>query len=147
MGLDNGIIVRAKTRKGSAFLQDNFEYCKLEDNPLNYEFNYMRKNWGIRNDIIHNYFCGDRRNKDNIDTFDGVYDIELDVNNLEDLIHLFSYYLDERHWRDEADSIWDWHIGIIEIAKTIRNLRELELSLENEEISAEDIRMYFYDSY
>ena len=139
MGLDNGILIRAKNKKGAKFLEDNFKKADWML-PVEYEINYMRKNWGIRNDIIHNYFGGADIEEDD-------YFIDIDANKIEDLVQIFAYYLDEKHWEDEADSIWDWHIGIREIANTIFYLRLIEEFVKCGEISGADIEMYFYDSY
>ena len=138
MGLDNGWIVKAKTIKGKQFLQDYFDYLKDEDSKFDeYEFGYMRKNWGIRTDIIRNIF--DRNGDEYYYTFK--------LNQIENFISLLCYYFDEKHWRDEADSIWDWHVGIKQIADIIYNFRRLEEEAEAAGITDEDLDMYFYDSY
>ena len=138
MGLDNGWIVKAKTIQGKQFLQDYFDDLKYEYSKFGeYEFGYMRKNWGIRTDIIRNIYGGESN--------EGDYNFKL--NQIEDFISLLCYYFDEKHWRDEADSIWDWQYGIKQIANIICNLRRLEEAAEAKGITDEDLEMYFYDSY
>ena len=144
MGLDNMIYVRGKNYKGSSLLKEAFG--NLEDSYCHdgkYEFNYMRKNWGIRNEIIRSIFGGEHDYND--ESWDGCYYFK--IKDIEKFVYIFSYFLDEKHWIDEADSIWEWHIGIRNLAETIFNLRELEEIIEEENITDEDLELWFVDSY
>ena len=56
------------------------------------------------------------------------------------------YFLREENW-DRSDSIWDWYIVLPSIADAIKKLRNLIEDIEYEDISIDDLNIYFYDSY
>ena len=145
MGLDNYIYARGKNQKGVEFLERYFNHLKddyFEDDR--YEFSYMRKNWGIRNEIIRNIFHGEHDWAHDED-WDGHYVFK--IAEIEKFVEIFAYFLNEEHWNDDANSIWAWHEGIPSIARTIADLRFLEEDTEEEGITDEDIELFFIDSY
>ena len=89
MGLDNYIYVRGKTVKGAQFLKEHFEH--IEDDYFHdgrYEFNYMRKNWGIRTEILKSIFGGEHDWDD--EEWDGCYWFK--IKDIERFVNIFSYF-------------------------------------------------------
>lgn len=61
------------------------------------EVAYWRKCWGVRNAILKLY----PRDKDE-------YRFPVTLDNINDIIKTFKYFLSKDRWEREADSIWDW---------------------------------------
>ena len=136
MGLDNGIELKAKTSRGIEYLAENHSfYFDDDDNDIG----YWRKCWNIRRAVLHAF--GDKGYEG-----DGGY---IDLTSVEDLVNMaetLKYFLNEENW-DRDDSIWDWYIALPSVAEAIKKLRCLIEDIENEEISIDDLNIYFYDSY
>ena len=136
MGLDNGIVLKAKTSRGIEYLAENHDfYFYGNDN----EIGYWRKCWNIRREILNAF---DDKGYDG----NGGY---INLTSVEDLVNMaetLKYFLREENWEEE-ESIWDWYIELPAIANPIKKLRYLIEDIENENVSIDDLNIYFYDSY
>ena len=136
MGLDNGIKLKAKTSRGIEYLTENHNFYFYDDDN---EIGYWRKCWNIRREILNAF-----NDKD----YDGNGGY-INLTSVEDLVNMaetLKYFLREENWeRDE--SIWDWYIALPSVADAIKKLRCLIEDIENEDISIDDLDVYFYDSY
>lgn len=133
MGLDNGIILKVANKKDYEAAYNTFRH---EDwyNENECEVAYWRKCWGVRNAFL----TAVENPKEN----DGEYPITLD--NIDLFIRLHKYFLTEKTWSKEANSIWDWDKDTkIREAVNHRGLRDLKRWLRDHP----DDEAYFYDSY
>lgn len=141
MGLDNGIIVKAKTLRGSRFLEKYFSYLDKLGNG--YELAYWRKCYNVRSKILewvkNAYDAGE---------------FELNLTDLVQVLDVMKYFLDKEHWYEEGGSIWTWEEQLRNIADVIYNvtkfveyLEDGEGDLPEDEVSAEDFEILWYDSY
>jgi len=136
MGLDNGIVLKAKTSRGIEYLAENHSFYFYDSGD---EIGYWRKCWNIRNKVLNAF------NDKGYDG-DGGY---INLTSVEDLVNMaetLKYFLHEENW-DEDESIWEWYIELPPIADAIKKLRCLIEDIENEDISIDDLNIYFYDSY
>ena len=136
MGLDNGIILKAKTSKGIKYLAKNHNFYFYGGSN---EIGYWRKCWNIRREILNTF-------EDKDYDGDGGY---INLTSVKDLINMaeaLKYFLHEENW-DEDESIWEWYIMLPSVANAIKKLRNLIEDIENEDISIDDLDIYFYDSY
>jgi len=136
MGLDNGIVLKAKTLRGIKYLTENHNFYFYGDSD---EIGYWRKCWNIRYRVLEAFI-------------DKAYDGEggyINLTSVEDLVNMaetLKYFLLEENW-DRNESIWDWYIELPAIADAIKKLRCLIEDIENKDISIDDLNIYFYDSY
>lgn len=141
MGLDNGI--RVISKKKIPFLKDWFdekneknEYGLYECDPI-----YHRKDWGLRNDIVHCLTVS------NIEEYEYV----LDKDKIKDLIKIFKSWDDPVKWDSEGHSIWYYEEDYVHkhLRHDIWVLRwlYLYLTLHPRFLAASENRIYFYDSY
>lgn len=141
MGLDNGIIVKAKTLRGSRFLEKYFSHLDKLGNG--YELAYWRKCYNVRSKILewvkNAYDAGE---------------FELNLTDLVQVLDVMKYFLDKEHWYEEGGSIWTWEEQLRNIADVIYNvtkfveyLEDGEGDLPEDEVSAEDFEILWYDSY
>ena len=135
MGLDNGIILKAKSSRGIDYLSVNHSFYFYDDDHIG----YWRKCWNIRRAVLNAF-------EDKGYDGDGGY---IDLTSVEDLVNMaetLKYFLNEENW-DRDDSIWDWYIALPSIADAIKKLRCLIEDIENGDVSIDDLKIYFYDSY
>lgn len=135
MGLDNGIVLKAKSSRGINYLVENHSFYFYNDDNIG----YWRKCWNIRRAVLNAF-------EDKDYDGDGGY---IDLTSVEDLVNMaetLKYFLNEENW-DRDDSIWDWYIILPSIAEAIKKLRYLIEDIENGDISIDDLKIYFYDSY
>ena len=140
MGLDNGLMVRAKTIKGARFLEQNYANIKDDCFANSYEFGYWRKCWNIRHKVLNTF-----KNKG----YDGMGgDLILNIADLVTFRDIMKYFLIEENWRNsDYGSIWSWEESISGIAKTIYWITQFLEDVEYEGLSDTDFEIYFYDSY
>jgi hypothetical protein len=140
MGLDNGIVIRGKTKKGEEFLKRNF--YNLRDS-FEYEFGYWRKCWNIRaaflDDFRNNGYDGQ-----------GGY-LYLTIDDLKKVCNkTLKQFLDENNWEYEGSTshIFTWIEELPSIAGAMRNIYIfLEGFYDEKDLNEEDFEIYFYDSY
>lgn len=141
MGLDNGIVVKAKTLRGSRFLEKYFSYLDKFDGG--YELAYWRKCYNVRGKILecvkNAYDAGD---------------FELDTTDLVQVLEVMKYFLDKEHWYEDGGSIWTWEEQLRNTANIIYNITRFLEYIEDgdgdvpeDEVSAEDFEITWYDSY
>ena len=135
MGLDNGIVLKAKTSRGLKYLTENHSFYFY----YNDEIGYWRKCWNIRHNILNAF--ADK----NYDGNGGCIDLT-SVKDLVNMAETLKYFLHEENW-EKSESIWDWYIVLPSVAEAIKKLRYLIEDIENEDISIDDLNIYFYDSY
>jgi hypothetical protein len=137
MGLDSGLLIKPKTVAGGIFLAENFGYC--QDEYLSgvipvYEFAYFRKCWNIRHAMLITGLAADAD------------DYELKIADLEKVVLIMKYFLDENHW-DTSESIWEWYVQVPAIADTIKKIRLFLDYLDGEDLDDRDFSIVWYDSY
>ena len=144
MGLDNSLIIRGKTIKGKQYLADNFSHLNLDDcyEPGEYGIFYFRKCWNVRNRFLHVF-------KDH--GYDGEGgELTITVPELVDVVeYVLKYFLEEKNWEVDGDSIWEWYRRVPGIAEAIRTIRIFleEFEDEDNELTEEDFEIEFIDSY
>ena len=136
MGLDNGIVLKAKTSRGIEYLVENHNFYFYDNDN---EIGYWRKCWNIRREILNAFYDKDYDG-------DGGYIYLTSVKDLVNMAETLKYFLYEENWERE-ESIWEWHIMLPSVANAIKKLRCLIEDIENEDISIDDLDIYFYDSY
>ena len=137
MGLDNGIELKAKTSRGIEYLTEHHSFYFYDNDD---DIGYWRKCWNIRQKVLEAF------NDKGYDG-DGGY---INLTSVEDLVNMaetLKYFLHEENWGKDGSSIWDWYIVLPSIAEAIKKLRYLIEDIENEDISIDDLNIYFYDSY
>jgi len=140
MGLDNGIMMKGKTKEGKKFLKKYFsewldKYYTTEKEEI-YEVTYWRKYWNLRNLMFDNNF--------------GVNEDHyiLKIADLPVIVEkVIKPFLNEDYWNENDNSIWDWDEAIRNLGNNIFNLRYLMRMVEQKKITDNDIEIWFYDSY
>lgn len=140
MGLENGILIIAKSIKGEDFLQQfNEAYPDFSDRCWagQYELAYWRKCWNVKNKFYS--------------TFEQLNEEEgggnLKIKDLFRVKAIMKYFLDESHWDSNGSSIWTWEEQIRNIAQIIFLVSNLLEDIEYEGITDSDIEIEFYDSF
>lgn len=141
MGLDNGIVLKAKEDISvpSELILTKYDVWKNFnsddiDEPLDIipkdeqvEICYWRKCWGIRNEIIH---CLEKC----------AYKIPL--NKLDEICDIINKFTEEKYYDMYARSIWDWDEMVDKLKLQITRLEWCKRLLKEDKIELE-----FYDSY
>lgn len=139
MGLENGLVVRAKSYKGDKFLEDfaskyqNFEFDTYDSG---YELAYWRKCSNVRNVFMN--------------AFEQIEDGNGGILNIADLYtikQIMISFLSKRKWNENGGSIWSWEQSLSNTAKIIYLVTELIEDINNVGITDDDIEIEFYDSY
>lgn len=133
LGLDNGIDLHIKNVEN---YQKAYKLFKHEEwyKPGEVEVCYWRKCYCIRNAIL--------RVVDTQVTNEYEYPVTLD--NIDDIIKSFKYFLHKHEWEYEADTIWEWDKWTRRNqARNLIGLYRLKHWLKKH---PEDTA-YFYDSY
>ena len=133
MGLDNGIIVKSNKRTVTRDMLPigiNYPFEKDYDGV---EILYWRKNWGMRNEVMHTFHWDD-------ETYSGTIDTPAQVMTF---IELIAGWLNEERWEEEGSSIWEYEEIRKILIQNIINLSILYTFMQNNP----DIYLEFYDSY
>lgn len=128
MGLDNGIVVRNKTREQlPMFIKYPF------DNDYNNEVDicYWRKWWGFRNEVVKDFFPND------CDT----YEIKLSRKDIAIIRAMLDWYI--LYPEDATNGYWEDKL----VVKTAKQSRWNLLLLYWYMAFHPDTEVYFYDSY
>ena len=135
MGLDNGIYVRSVHRKITrAMLPEELVYPFDKDYSDGVEILYWRKNWGLRNAVVHTFPTeGDS---------DYYYLIETSQQVFE-LIRIIVSFMNKETWEEDGDSIWDYDEILPILQQNVMNLAIIASFM----INNPDIYLVFYDSY
>mgnify|MGYP006879537661 CR=1 FL=1 len=149
MGLDNGIIVRTKEKseffstmqRANSDIDEPIELDEGIDNGFNYEYEvaYWRKCYGIRSHILSII----RRNHD--EKTEGKFNFPLTVDDLKDIQWLiYQCSISKRYFDDQANSIFEYDAmrPILE-----RQVRSLEILIQEKLKQGDNIKVIFYDSY
>lgn len=141
MGLDNGIMVKPKTLRGSRFLEKYFSH--LDKVGSNYELAYWRKCYNVRSKIL-----------ENVENAHNAEDSKLYLTDLVQVLEVMKYFLIRDHWYEDGGSIWTWEEQLRNTADIIYNLTRFIEYLEDgdgdypeDEISEDDFEIIWYDSY
>ena len=141
MGLDNGIIVKAKTLRGSKFLEKYFS--NLDKDGPTYELAYWGKCYNVRSKIL---LYADNAHNAGED--------KLNLADLVQVLEIMKYFLIKDHWCEDGGSIWTWEEQLRNTADIIYNLTRFSEYLEDgegdypeDEISEDDFDIIWYDSY
>ena len=79
MGLENGITIYGRTRAGRAYLAHKWTKNHESYNEIGeYDFAYLRKYWGLRNEIISAMGFSEEGGS-----------FEIDVNGLKDILKIY----------------------------------------------------------
>ena len=147
MGLDNGIIIKAKSENGLNFLRKNFSDLKAEfdDEGREFEFGYWRKCWNIRSKFLEDFWY----NEEN-------YEIRFSIDDIPEIIETLEFFVEEKNWTYGNGSIFEWSDEIKHLLKVIRDLKFFYLGVKelinlntanDEMLREEDFEIFFYDSY
>ena len=130
MGLDNGIVLKSPKSPKAIFHGFNF-IDSLGEN--NIEICYWRKCWGIRREILSIFpFTY---------TNDGIY--YLTADNIKDIRKIIRYFCNQKHWEEDANSIWTYAEF-----RSVLTIQWMQLwRLEKYLRTHADAICYFYDSY
>lgn len=135
MGLDNSIAVRSNRRKITReMLPKEIIYPFDEDYDDEVEILYWRKNYGLRNEVVHKL----PTYKDS----DWEYIIET-PSQVFDLIKIIISFMDRDKWEEDGDSIWEYDEMLPTLQRDIINLAIIAAFMKNNP----DIYLIFYDSY
>lgn len=135
MGLDNGIYVRSAYRKITrAMLPEELVYPFDKDYSDGVEILYWRKNWGLRNAVVHTFPTEDDS--------DYYYLIETSQQVFE-LIRIIISFMNKETWEEDGDSIWDYNEILPILQQNVMNLAIIASFM----INNPDIYLAFYDSY
>ena len=137
MGLDNGIVVKSDKRKITRDdLPPEILYPFDEDYNDNPEILYWRKNWGLRDSIVHYLEAIDNKVQEGTYLIRTYYEIF-------DIVDIIFHFLDKKVWDEEGESIWEYEEVKERLQDDIVNL-VLIISFMKEN---PDIYLEFYDSY
>lgn len=140
MGLDNGLVIRAKSYDGNQFLEDFASYhpeFRFESYFGGYELAYWRKCWNVRNEFMLAF--------DQIEDGDGGI---LSVADLYTVKQIMISFLNKNNWDNlGSGSIWTWEESLSNTARIIYLVTELIEDIDEANITDEDIEIEFYDSY
>ena len=136
MGLDNGIIIRDKQTKEEVTCEEaniSFQFF-LSDNSNT--ILYMRKYWGVRNEII--------RALDIQDDYEKIL-VPADIQIIIDILWNFT---DKGYFEENAgSSIWDWQEALPTLMRGICNLKIILNDIEVGNLDLDKYEIIFYDSY
>lgn len=161
MGLDNGIILKIKSKRAREFYKNFCEETGLRwsgdydsntknENEIKIEVCYWRKFWGFRNECFYINLLND----EDYYYYNTVEQIKAVYSALEE-------YTEKDYWYDnENNSIWDYYEYLHIIYGSLGNLKMVENLIQeflrngfklrsNEDNYDEDvdIEVYMYDSY
>lgn len=136
MGLDNGIVIRSNRRQITRdILPSELVYPWDEKfDREGVEILYWRKNWGLRNEVIHEY--------PTYENSDWEYIIETPTQVFE-LIKIIVSFMDKEKWEEDGESIWDYNEILPILQQNIINLAVTAAFMKNNP----DVYLLFYDSY
>ena len=139
MGLDFGIDIKARTRKGAKYLANNFGNLEKDySDPTKYQFTYWRNNYDIRSKVLN------ALSYKNYEGDGGSFNLT-SIEDLINVIEVFKYLLVEKNWNDVNH---EWLYSIEAVAETVFNFGKLIEDIEDkEEVEIYDLRIELYDSY
>ena len=108
MGLDNGITIRKHNKEAYDKFPAAWKLTNTEGEIYCVEPMYMRKWWGVRDEIVHYLLCK-YQNGDS-----ETYEWELSTEDIKEIRDIFYGWLDEDRWEAESGSIWSWDENIPE---------------------------------
>ena len=133
MGLDNGIYVKSNVREITRDMLPAALVYPFDGNDTH--ICYWRKCWGLRNEILNT--LGTRFKEENENT-------EIDtIEQVKDLLEVIWYFLDEDHWEDEGNSIWEYEHFFRTLRDDYMNLLLMIGFMKKNP----DVYLVFYDSY
>lgn len=136
MGLDNGIIIRNKQTKEEVTCEEaniSFQFF-MGDNSST--ILYMRKYWGVRNEIV-----------DALDMQDD-YEKILTSADIQTIIGILWNFTDKEYFEENAgSSIWDWQEALSTLMRGICNLKIILNDIEVGNLDLDKYEIVFYDSY
>lgn len=134
MGLDNGVIVKSRRRAITReMLPEGLVYPWDEklDGPDTVEILYWRKNWGLRNIVVHTFPAED-------------YDYLIETpQQVFELIRIIVSFMNKETWEEDGDSIWDYDEILPILQRDVINLAIIASFMKNNP----DVYLVFYDSY
>lgn len=131
MGLDNSFVVKNVSRENIPYwVKLPFDF-DMDDGG--FEIAYFRKYWGLRNEILTKLHCLSRNDVQTPVEYDDILPI----------VKILMKYLDEKHYEENADSIWEFCEARENIQQSIINLMWLKMYMDTHP----DVECYFYDSY
>lgn len=137
MGLDNGVIVKSRHRAITReMLPEGLAYPWDEklDGPDTVEILYWRKNWGLRNVVVHTFPTED----------DSDYDYLIETSQqVFELIRIIVAFMNKETWEEDGDSIWDYNEILPILQRDVINLAIIASFMNNNP----DVYLIFYDSY
>lgn len=144
MGLDNGITIKPKTKKGEEYLERYFHTLKDKySNKTEYEFGYWRRCRNIRAKFIDDFNYDKEKQK-----------IKFKIEDIPQIIETLKYFLNEDNWEYNGytSQIFIWIEEVASIANAMHDLylfyEHIDEGADNEDdVTDEDFEIYFYNSY
>lgn len=134
MGLDNGFIVKSRSRTITReMLPKGIMYPFEHDYNVGPEIIYWRKCWGLRNHMVTTFGMTEDQYTLCIETVE-------DLAKVQDIIRYFS---SPKIWEAEGRSIWDWDVMRQWLKTDLQNLKLMEQFMRENP----DVYLEFYDSY
>lgn len=147
MGLDNGIVLKAKEDISvpSELMLTKYDVCGRFNSddigePLDIipkdelvEICYWRKCWGIRNEIV---YCLGKYN------LGAEYAYKIPFDTIDEVCDIINKFTKEYYYNMYARSIWDWDEMVDKLKLQITRLEWCKRLLKEDKIELE-----FYDSY
>ena len=115
-------------------LPEELVYPFDKDYSYGVEILYWRKNWGLRNVVVHTFPTEDES--------DCYYLIETPQQVFE-LIRIIVPFMSKEKWEEDGDSIWDYDEILPILQQNIINLALIASFMKNNP----DVYLIFYDSY
>lgn len=139
MGLDNMFFIREKATGKEVDLAEAVQDSQyFMDGVETVNIMYMRKYWGVRNEIME-YLRAD-------DLHD--YEIPIDAAQLEGVIKILYKFTDKEYFNNNGGStIWSWEEALKTLFAGICNLKIILNDMENGEFNTEKYELCFLDSY
>lgn len=139
MGLDNMFFIREKaTGKEVDLVEAIQDFQYFMDGVETVNIMYMRKYWGVRNEIMK--FLGTDDTND--------YEIPIDAAKLEGVIKILYKFTDKEYFNDNGGStIWTWEEALRTLLSGICNLTIILNEMKNGTFNTEKYELCFLDSY
>lgn len=136
MGLDNGIIIRDKQTKEEVTCEEANISSQFFIGDNSSTILYMRKYWGVRNEIVSALDMQDD------------YEKILTSADIQTIIGILWNFTDKGYFEENAESsIWDWQETLPNLMRGICNLKIILNDIEVENLDLDKYEIVFYDSY
>lgn len=138
MGLDNYICIREKKTHKHLSVKDVLDRdCYKSYSPMLGEFVcYWRNFWGFRDEVVEEVL----KNRHSV--------VILSLEDLIEILIVLEKYIEVSYYEDKnVNQIWSWREYLLQIVKTIANLRLLIDDIAESRIDLDKYEVIWVDSY